>query len=174
MALALCAWIHILFKKVCLYVESFYSRICYDATRVSHLYEPAPGIMVLIKHRRLSKAQASLRIRAVSPEPLLFAHMKYGSRRRVRPKIRHIAPLDSRACAFEEWVYGRRKVPESHAMIHSFLENQSSKFSIGHFPLSNVYSSSRGWRNCGSFSTSGWLAPGNKRTVGSHLARKED
>ena len=30
-----------------------------------------------------AKAQASLRIRAVSPEPALFAHMKYGSRRRV-------------------------------------------------------------------------------------------
>ena len=38
------------------------------------------------------KAQASLRIRPVSPEPLLFAHMKYGSRRRVQPKIRHLAP----------------------------------------------------------------------------------
>ena len=36
------------------------------------------------------KAQASLRIRAVSPEPSLFAHMKYGSRRRVWPKIRHL------------------------------------------------------------------------------------
>ena len=27
----------------------------------------------------------------LSPEPSLFAHMKYGSRRRVRPKIRHLA-----------------------------------------------------------------------------------
>ena len=30
--------------------------------------------------------RACLRIRAVSPEPLLFAHMPYGNRRRVRPK----------------------------------------------------------------------------------------
>ena len=48
---------------------------------------------------------------AVSPEPLLFAHMKYGSRRRVQPKIRHLAPLDGCTCAYEEWVYGGRKVP---------------------------------------------------------------
>ena len=39
-----------------------------------------------LSHKRLAKAQASLRIRAVSPEPTLFAHMKYGSRRRVQPK----------------------------------------------------------------------------------------
>ena len=39
---------------------------------------------------------------AVSPEPSLFAHTKYGSRRRVRPKIRHLAPLDGYECAFEE------------------------------------------------------------------------
>ena len=64
-----------------------------------------------LSHRRTAKAQASLRFRAVSPEPLLFAHMKYGSRRRVRPKIRHPTPLDGCACAFEEWVYGERKVP---------------------------------------------------------------
>ena len=33
-----------------------------------------------IPHRRSAKAQASLRIRAVSPEPSLFAHMKYGNK----------------------------------------------------------------------------------------------
>ena len=36
-----------------------------------------------LSHRQQAKAQASLRIRAVSPEPSLFAHMKYGSRRKV-------------------------------------------------------------------------------------------
>ena len=46
-----------------------------------------------LSHRRPVKAQASLRIRAVSPEPLLFAQMKYGSRRRVQPKSRHLAQL---------------------------------------------------------------------------------
>ena len=45
------------------------------------------------------------------PEPSLFVHIKYGSRLRVLPKIRHLAPLDGCACAFEESIYGGRKVP---------------------------------------------------------------
>ena len=55
-----------------------------------------------LSDRRPVKAQASLRIRTVSPEPSLFAHVKYGSRRRVRLNIRHLAPPDGCACAFEE------------------------------------------------------------------------
>ena len=55
-----------------------------------------------LSHMRPAKAQATLRISAVSPEPSLFAHMTYGIRRRVRPNIRHLAPLDGCACAFEE------------------------------------------------------------------------
>ena len=43
-----------------------------------------------LPHRRPAKAQASLRIRAVSPEPSLFAHMKYGSRQRVPTKTSDI------------------------------------------------------------------------------------
>ena len=54
---------------------------------------------------RPAKAQASLRIRAVSPEPSLSANMKYGSRRRVHTQIRHLAPLDGYACAIEG-IYG--------------------------------------------------------------------
>ena len=49
-------------------------------------------ILWCLSHRRPAKAQASLRIRAVSPEPSLFTHMKCGSRRRVRQKIKHLAP----------------------------------------------------------------------------------
>ena len=62
-----------------------------------------------LSQRRPAKAQASLCIRAVSPESSLFAHMKYGSRWRVRPKLRHLAPLDGCAFAFENWVYGGQK-----------------------------------------------------------------
>ena len=75
-----------------------------------------------LSHRRPAKAQASLRICAVSPEPSLFtcistvspeplqfAHMKYGSRRIVRPKITHLASLDGCACAIEELVLRRKK-----------------------------------------------------------------
>ena len=39
-----------------------------------------------LSHRPPAKAQASLRIHAVSTAPSLFAHIKYESRRRVRPK----------------------------------------------------------------------------------------
>ena len=55
-----------------------------------------------LSYRRPAKAQASLCIRAVSPEPSLFAHLKYGSRRRVRPNIRDLDPLVGCACAFKE------------------------------------------------------------------------
>ena len=62
-----------------------------------------------LSQRQPAKALASLHICTVSPESLLFAHIKYGSRQRVRPKIRHLAPLDGCTCAFEEWVYGGQK-----------------------------------------------------------------
>ena len=62
-----------------------------------------------LSHRRPAKAQASLHIHAVLPEPSLFAHMKYGSRWRVQPNIRNLAPLDGCPCMFEEWVYEDEK-----------------------------------------------------------------
>ena len=45
-----------------------------------------------LSHRWPAKAQASLRIRAVSPEPSLFAHMKYGCRWRVQTKNQTFSP----------------------------------------------------------------------------------
>ena len=57
-----------------------------------------------LSHRRPAKAQASLRIHAVSPEPSLFAHMKYGSRPWVQPKIRHLAPLAVHVCLKKEFM----------------------------------------------------------------------
>ena len=71
---------------------------------------PAHEIMVLITYAT-AKAQVSLLIRADSPEPSLFAHMKYGSKRWVWLTIGNLAPLDSSTRAFEEWVYGGRKGP---------------------------------------------------------------
>ena len=50
-----------------------------------------------LSHRR----PTSEGIRAVSPEPSLFARMRYGSRQRVQPKNSYLAPLDDCACAFE-------------------------------------------------------------------------
>ena len=48
---------------------------------------------------RAAKVQASLLIRAVSPEPPLLAHTSSESRGTVRQKARSLAPLNGLACA---------------------------------------------------------------------------
>ena len=48
---------------------------------------------------RAVKVQASLRIRAVSPEPPLLAHTSSESRGTFRQKARSLAPLNDWACA---------------------------------------------------------------------------
>ena len=48
---------------------------------------------------RAAKVQASLRIRAVLPEPLLLAHIGSESRGTFRQKARSLAPLNGWACA---------------------------------------------------------------------------
>ena len=48
---------------------------------------------------RAAKVQASLRIRAVSPEPSLLAHTISESRGTFRQKARSLAPLNGWACA---------------------------------------------------------------------------
>ena len=48
---------------------------------------------------RAAKVQASLRIRAVSPEPSLLAHTSRESRGTFRQKARSLAPLNGWECA---------------------------------------------------------------------------
>ena len=48
---------------------------------------------------RAAKVQASLRIRAVSPEPSLLAHTSSESRGTFRQKAKSLAPLNGWACA---------------------------------------------------------------------------
>ena len=48
---------------------------------------------------RAAMVQASLRIRAVSPEPPLLAHTSSDSRGTFRQKARSLAPLNGWACA---------------------------------------------------------------------------
>ena len=48
---------------------------------------------------RAAKVQASLRIRAVSPEPSLHAHTSSESKGTFRQKARSLAPLNCWACA---------------------------------------------------------------------------
>ena len=54
-----------------------------------------------LSHMRAKKVQASLRIRAVSPEPSLLAHTSSESRGTFRQKARSLAPLNGWACAIK-------------------------------------------------------------------------
>ena len=55
---------------------------------------------------RAAKVQASLRIRAVSPEPPLLAHTSSESRGTFRQKARSLAPLNGWACAVKIYYDG--------------------------------------------------------------------
>ena len=60
-------------------------------------YGPRQANLVLITYA--AKVQASLRIRAISPEPPLLAHTSSESRGTFRQKARSLAPLNGWACA---------------------------------------------------------------------------
>ena len=66
-------------------------RSCYYVGRVKRIWYLSP--------MRAAKVQASLRIRAVSPEPPLLAHISSESRGTFRQKARSLAPLNGWACA---------------------------------------------------------------------------
>ena len=51
-----------------------------------------------------TNVQTTLRINAVSPEPSLFQHSKFGYRRKLRKKIRHLTLLGSCACMIKGWL----------------------------------------------------------------------
>ena len=64
----------------------------------STVYGPRQAIWYL-SPMRAAMVQASLRIRAVSPEPPLLAHTSNESRGTFRQKARSLAPLNGWACA---------------------------------------------------------------------------
>ena len=61
---------------------------------------PRQANLVLIP-MQAAKVQASLRIRAVSPEPSQLAHTSNESRGTFRQKTRSLAPLNGWTCAVE-------------------------------------------------------------------------
>ena len=69
-------------------------------TTVKHSMDRVKRIWYL-SHMRAAKVQASLRIRAVSPEPSLLAHTSSESKGTFRQKTRSLAPLNGWACAVE-------------------------------------------------------------------------
>ena len=72
---------------------------------------------------RAAKVQASLRIRAVSPEPSLLAHTSSESRGTFRQKARSLAPLNGWACAVKMCHDGMLEDTNSLVAAHLDLEN---------------------------------------------------
>ena len=77
------------------YYVMLHATLClsFDMDRVKRIWYLSP--------MRAAKVQASLRIRAVSPEPSLLAHTSSESRGTFRQKSRSLAPLNGWACAVE-------------------------------------------------------------------------
>ena len=93
-----------------------------------------------LSHRQPTKAKASLRMHAVSPEASLFTHMKYGSRWWVRQNIRHLAPLVGCTCVWRmslRWTKstiisqdGSNIIEGSHFWHYSIWHNLTLEFDI--------------------------------------------
>ena len=77
--------------------EWFQVYVNFYAIQKSHL-DRVKRIWYLLP-MQAAKVQASLRIRAVSPEPPLLAHRSSESRGTLRHKARSLAPLNGWACA---------------------------------------------------------------------------
>ena len=86
---------HCIITSLCLGQLFTYNNIHFRAyqyrDRVKRIWYLSP--------MRAAKVQASLRIRAVSPEPLLLAHTSSESRGTFRQKARSLALLNCWACA---------------------------------------------------------------------------
>ena len=81
---------------------------------------------------RGAKVQASMRIRAVSPEPSLVAHISSESRGTFRQKARSLAPLNGWACAVKICHDGMLEDINSLDGAHMF-----SRRTKGNYPLSS-------------------------------------
>ena len=80
---------------------------------------------------RAAKVQASLRIRAVSPEPLLLAHTSSESRGPFRQKTRSLAPLNGWTCAVkichDGMLEDTNSLDGAHMILESHFAHQSQK-----------------------------------------------
>ena len=70
-----------------------------EVTRAVQEYMDRVKRIWYLSPMRAAKVQASLRSRAVSPEPPLLAHTSSESRGTFRQKARSLAPLNGWACA---------------------------------------------------------------------------
>ena len=111
-----------------------------------HLFIEASKIIIRSEHfmgrvkriwylspMRAAKVQASLRIRAVSPEPPLLAHRSSESRGTFRQKARSLAPLNDWACAVKICHDGMLEDTNSLDLAHFMC------VTIFHVPKNNIY-----------------------------------
>ena len=82
---------------------------------------------------RAAKVQASLRIHAVSPEPLLLAHTSSESRGTFRQKARSLAPLNRWACAVKICHKGMLEDTNSLDEAHMICQTQQLLCHIYYF-----------------------------------------
>ena len=122
--------------KICAYhigVKRRLRRDCastqsHQTLRCSHMYTQHMGRIKRIWYlspMRAAKVQASLRIRAVSPEPPLLAHTSSVSRGTIRQKTRSLAPLNGWACAVKICQDGMLEDTNSLEAAHMELEEVS-------------------------------------------------
>ena len=99
---------------------------------------------------RAAKVQASLPIRAVSPEPSLLAHTGSESRGTFRQKTRSLAPLNDWACAVElchdgmledtNSLDGAHMLVDIYSCIHIWLKCHSLNFRRSFLASNSIYS----------------------------------
>ena len=90
------------------------------------LFERVLGKESLL-HIRTAKFQASLRISAGSPEPVLFAHVRDRPKGNFSQKTRHVAFLRSRACALKDRFEGKSGELFSWDAVHLLINTWISQ-----------------------------------------------
>ena len=92
--------IFFLLQSICIFPFLSYSIYLGNSSKKAVvLYMDRAKRIWYLSPMRAAKVQASLRIRAVSPEPPLLAHTSSESRGTFRQKARSLAPLNGWACA---------------------------------------------------------------------------
>ena len=93
---------------------------------------------------RAAKVQASLRIRAVSPEPSLLAHTSSELRGTFRQKVRSLAPLNGWACAVKIGL--DRMLEDTNSLDGAHMLNAIMTYvRVMHHWLSNIFMLKSSW-----------------------------
>ena len=107
------------------------SRLMYHVGRVKRIWYLSP--------MRAAKVQASLRIRAVSPEPQLLAYTSSESRGTFRQKARSLAPLNGWACAVKICHDGMLEDTNSVDGAHVYLNQAAGAYLFLQFSFSQTH-----------------------------------